>query len=140
MVKKFDFKYLEPNGEYRPLDHSYMVTVVNLINLFSVYMTTPPRIIRLNVKITGYSGLSVIWDNEQLVQIIAPGALKNSLCGLCGTFNDKAADDYVPKTSKVFEDDSNIFALSWQVWNTELEYLRLCSKKAVFPLDELISC
>ena len=73
------------------------------------------RIIRLNVKITGYSGLSVIWDNEQLVQIIAPGALKNALCGLCGTFNDRAADDYVPKNSKVYEDDSNIFALSWQV-------------------------
>ena len=57
----------------------------------------------------------MIWDNEQLVQIIAPGALKNALCGLCGTFNDKAADDYVPKNSKVYEDDSNIFALSWQV-------------------------
>lgn len=136
MVKKFDFKYLEPNVEYRLLDHSYMVTVVNIIYLFSVDMTTPPRIIRLNVKITGYSGLSVIWDNEQLVQIIAPGALKNSLCGLCGTFNDKAADDYVPKTSKVFEDDSNIFALSWQVWNTGhwIRIFKAVFKKGCFPI------
>lgn len=49
-----------------------------------------------------------------MVQVIAPGALKNALCGLCGTFNDRAADDYVPKDSKVYEDDVNLFALSWK--------------------------
>jgi hypothetical protein len=71
-------------------------------------------IIRMNIKITGYSGMSVVWDNEQLVQIIAPTALKNNLCGLCGTFNDRSSDDYTPSYSKVYENDHNIFASSWQ--------------------------
>jgi len=73
-----------------------------------------PRVIRLNVKVSGYTGLSIIWDNEQLVQVIAPSSLKDSLCGLCGTFNDKSSDDFVPKDSIVYEDDLHTFALSWQ--------------------------
>ena len=47
------------------------------------------RIVRLDVKISGYYGMAIVWDNNQLVQVIAPSSLKDSLCGLCGTFNDK---------------------------------------------------
>lgn len=76
---------------------------------------SPHRVIRLNIKISGYTGMAVIWDTEQLVQVIAPSSLKNQLCGLCGTFNDRSQDDFLPANSLTWEEDSQPFALTWKV-------------------------
>ncbi|XP_077146435.1 IgGFc-binding protein-like isoform X6 [Ranitomeya variabilis] len=69
-----------------------------------------------NVLVTTGFGLQVKFDGNHKVQVNIPGSYSGKVCGLCGNFNDNAADDFL-NPDGVLEPDSNSLGNSWQVDN-----------------------
>nr|XP_015224274.1 PREDICTED: alpha-tectorin-like [Lepisosteus oculatus] len=61
-------------------------------------------------------GLTVAYDGYSYVTISVPYDYLNATCGLCGTFNNNPADDFLSSSGSVLSSDVN-FANSWQVYS-----------------------
>ncbi|XP_065367953.1 BMP-binding endothelial regulator protein [Calliphora vicina] len=68
-------------------------------------------------------GLSIEWDGNNYLQIMAPSSYKRRLCGLCGNYNGLARDDLTSRDG-VNHTEVWRFANSWKVGGP-----KACSRK-----------
>jgi hypothetical protein len=61
------------------------------------------------------SGVKVIWDAGNSVEIIVPPDYKSRTCGLCGNYNNNPEDDLQTKKGLIVTDIDK-FTHSWKVW------------------------
>ena len=84
-----------------------------------IFQTANQRI--MVVRIGGFPyvflnaiGVRIFWDGVYRVDIAVSSQLRGELCGLCGTYNGNAADDYTAPDGTVLN-DVNAFGNSWLV-------------------------
>lgn len=78
----------------------------------------------LTISREGYSilvsatqiGVRIIWDGDNFLEISVPTSYKNQLCGLCGNYNSKQADDFQTRQGEIKTDPKD-FGAAWQVGN-----------------------
>lgn len=69
---------------------------------------------RSNILIFTTKGIEVTWNGDDHLSILVPRQLKNTLCGLCGNYNDNKRDDLRPRKGRRSRSISR-FIKSWKV-------------------------
>ena len=66
----------------------------------------------------GNSGLQIVWNGVDTVQIISPVSLLGKLSGLCGEYDGNTTNDFTGPDGTVYS-SYHKFGLSWSVFNTD---------------------
>lgn len=121
----FDFESIEINfsfqwgDDYITFDAGF-VTLVNdkLIHSFphvekDIRIEMSSNVIQ---RIVLPNGLTVYWNGKDRIYVHAEAKLKNTVAGLCGTYNHKQSDDFRAPDGAV-ESDPIRFGNSWKALN-----------------------